>query len=160
MEAKLPGLLEIFERSGGGVDDLSQLFCVASKSDDERHSIKTLLELRLRPLVNELLGEGVLSAQIINSALSRCPELFHALKEQASHASIAKNVVKTDLGRARDAVASQSPVVFSDDEEDLEDAIADDEYVDVDGVVRPKGLGVHNSLINWTNKAVPLGQRV
>ena len=48
----------------------------------------------------------------------------------------------------------------ADDEEDLEDAIADDEYVDVDGVVRPKGLGVHNSLINWTNKAVPLGQRV
>ena len=40
------------------------------------------------------------------------------------------------------------------------DAIADDEYVDVDGVVRPKGLGVHNSLINWTNKAVPLGQTV
>ncbi len=160
LEAKLPGLLEIFERSGGGVDDLSQLFCVASKSDDERHSIKTLLELRLRPMVNELLGEGVLSAQIINSALSRCPELFHALKEQASHACIAKNVVKTDLGRARDAVASQSPVVFSDDEEDLEDAIADDEYVDVDGVVRPKGLGVHNSLINWTNKAVPLGQTV
>ena len=42
----------------------------------------------------------------------------------------------------------------------LMDAIADDEYVDVDGVVRPKGLGVHNSLINWTNKAVPLGQTV
>ena len=160
LEAKLPGLLELFERSGGSIDDLSQLFCVASKSDDERHSIKTLLELRLRPLVNELLGEGVLSAQTINSALSRCPELFHALKEQASHACIAKNVVKTDLGRARDAVASQSPVVFSDDEEDEEDAIADDEYVDVDGVVRPKGLGVHNSLINWTNKAVPLGQTV
>ena len=160
MEAKLPGLLEIFERSEGGVDDLSRLFCVASKSDDERHSIKTLLELRLRPMVNELLGEGVLSAQTINAALSRCPELFHALKEQASHACIAKNTVKTDLGRARDAVASQSPVVFSDDEEDLEDAIADDEYVDVDGVVRPKGLGVHNSLINWTNKAVPLGQTV
>ena len=140
---------------------MSQLFCVASKSDDERHSIKTLLELRLRPLVNELLGEGALSAQIINSALSRCPELFHALKEQASHACIAKNVVKTDLGRARDAVASQSPVVFSDDEDEYEeDAIADDEYVDVDGVVRPKGLGVHNSLINWTNKAVPLGQTV
>ena len=59
-----------------------------------------------------------------------------------------------------DAVASQSPAIFSDDEEDLEDAIADDEYVDVDGVVRPKGLGVHNSLINWTNKAVPLGQTV
>ena len=68
--------------------------------------------------------------------------------------------MKTDLGRARDAVASQSPAIFSDDEEDLEDAIADDEYVDVDGVVRPKGLGVHNSLINWTNKAVPLGQTV
>jgi hypothetical protein len=162
LEAKLPGLLELFERSEGGVDDLSQLFCVASKSDDERHSIKTLLELRLRPLVHELLGEDVvLTAQIINSALSRCPELFHALKEQASHACIAKNVVKTDLGRARDAVASQSPVVFSDDEDEYEeDAIADDEYVDVDGVVRPKGLGVHNSLINWTNKAVPLGQRV
>ena len=161
MEAKLPGLLELFERSGGGVDDLSQLFCVASKSDDERHSITTLLELRLRPLVHELLGEDVvLTAQIINSALSRCPELFHALKEQASHSCIVKNVVKTDLGRARDAVASQSPVVFSDDEEDLEDAIADDEYVDVDGVVRPKGLGVHNSLMNWTNKAVPLGQTV
>ena len=141
---------------------MSQLFCVASKSDDERHSIKTLLELRLRPLVHELLGEGVvLTAQIINSALSRCPELFHALKEQASHACIAKNVVKTDLGRARDAVASQSPIVFSDDEDEYEeDAIADDEYVDVDGVVRPKGLGVHNSLINWTNKAVPLGQTV
>ena len=160
LEAKLPGLLELFERCGGGVDDLSQLFCVASKSDDERHSIKTLLELRLRPLVHELVGEDVLSAQIINSALSRCPELFHALKEQAAHACVAKHVVKTDLGRARDAVASQSPVVFSDDEEDLEDAIADDEYVDVDGVVRPKGLGVHNSLINWTNKAVPLGQTV
>ena len=140
---------------------MSQLFCVASKSDDERHSIKTLLELRLRPMVNELLGDGVLSAQIINSALSRCPELFHALKEQAAHACIAKNAVKTDLGRARDAVASQSPVVFSDDEDEYEeDAIADDEYVDVDGVVRPKGLGVHNSLINWTNKAVPLGQTV
>ena len=108
------------------------------------------------------LGEDVvLTAQIINSALSRCPELFHALKEQASHACIAKNVVKTDLGRARDAVASQSPVVFSDDEDEYEeDAIADDEYVDVDGVVRPKGLGVHNSLINWTNKAVPLGRTV
>ena len=141
---------------------MSQLFCVASKSDDERHSIKTLLELRLRPLVNELLGDGVvLTAQIVNAALSRCPELFHALKEQASHACIAKNVVKTDLGRARDAVASQSPVIFSDDEDEYEeDAIADDEYVDVDGVVRPKGLGVHNSLINWTNKAVPLGQTV
>ena len=57
--------------------------------------------------------------------------------------------------------AASPPIVFSDDEDEYEeDAIADDEYVDVDGVVRPKGLGVHNSLINWTNKAVPLGQRV
>ena len=90
--------------------------------------------------------------------LCRCPELFHALKEQASHACIAKNVVKTDLGRARDAVASQSPVVFSDDEDEYEeDAIADDEYVDVDGVVRPKGLGVHNSPINGRTRPPAAG---
>ena len=159
LEAKLPGLLEIFERSEGGVDDLSQLFCVASKSDDERHSITTLLELRLRPLVNELLGEDVLSAQIINSALSRCPELFHALKEQASHACIAKNVVKTDLGRARDAVASQSPSSSRTTRTSMRRTPSPTTSMWTSTASCGR-LGVHNSLINWTNKAGPLGQTV
>ena len=57
-------------------------------------------------------------------------------------------------------LATRSAVPASDRAAALRAYVADDEYVDVDGVVRPKGLGVHNSLINWTNKAVPLGQTV
>lgn len=154
LEAKVPGLLEI------GIQNLVKVFSVASKSDEERHEVQMLFELRLRPVLNELMAQSdqvVPTAEIVTDALGRCPELLEELKAQASHESIVKNAVKTDLGRVRSAQAIEkfASVVFEEDEEDKSGVIQDDEYVDVDGVVRPKGLGVHNSLINWTNKPVP-----
>ena len=61
---------------------------------------------------------------------------------------------RTGAGRGREPVAGR---LLGRRGRYEEDAIADDEYVDVDGVVRPKGLGVHNPLINWTNAAVAAG---
>ena len=160
LEAKLPGLLDIFARRGGGLPDLAGVFSVASTSDEERHEVQTLFELRLRPVLNELMAQSdqvVPTTETVTAALGRCPELLEELKAQASHESIVKNAVKMDLGRVRSAQAIEkfAPVVFEEDEDKKSGVIQDDEYVDVDGVVRPKGLGVHNSLINWTNKPVP-----
>ena len=160
LEAKLPGLLDIFARRGGGLPDLAGVFSVASTSDEERHEVQTLFELRLRPVLNELMAQSdqvVPTTETVTAALGRCPELLEELKAQASHESIVKNAVKMDLGRVRSAQAIEkfAPVVFEEDEDEKSGVIQDDEYVDVDGVVRPKGLGVHNSLINWTNKPVP-----
>ena len=104
IETKLDGLFKIYEKHCGKVDKLEQVFTIAAKSWEERKAIHDLLEKRFFPAITAIMHERdqfsgsfltsdalpgiILTQEIFNDALRRCPDLVAEFLTQLNHPTI------------------------------------------------------------------------
>lgn len=104
IETKLDGLFEIYKKHCGKVDKLEEVFTVAAKSWEERKAIQDLLEKRFFPAITAIMHEQdqfsgklptsdplpglVLTQNVFNEGLRRCPDLVAEFITQLSHPTI------------------------------------------------------------------------